>query len=67
MNLIFSERGEKKFIRDDLPALTEIPLQPDSGLEDSFSESPLAQGPFFSQNFITNRFEAKNNLKKYSS
>ena len=47
MNLIFSERGEKKFLLDDLPALTEIPLQTDSGLEDSFSESPLDQGPFF--------------------
>jgi len=37
-----SERGEKKCLLDDLPALTEIPLQTiDSGLEDTFSESPL--------------------------
>ena len=63
MNWIFSERGEKKFLLDDLPALTEIPLQTiDPGLEDSFSESPLGQGPFFSESFGTNRFAAKNNL-----
>ena len=48
MNLFFSERGEKKCLLDDLPALTEIPLQTiDSGLEDTFSESPLDKGLFF--------------------
>ena len=67
MNLFFSERGEKKCLLDDLPALTEIPLQTiDSGLEDTFSESPLDKGLFFSHIFGTNRFEARNNCSKYS-